>query len=73
MSREALIVGINIYECAKDLQASVKDAEAIASHLQQSGDFRVKSFYNWIKERALAKRGSSKRNPSGFVPHSRAR
>lgn len=42
MSREALIVGINIYDCAKDLQAPVKDAEAIASHLEKHGDFRLK-------------------------------
>lgn len=41
MSRDALIVGINNYQYLPGLNAPARDAEAIASHLQAVGEFRV--------------------------------
>ncbi|NJO43740.1 MAG: hypothetical protein HC865_24990 [Cyanobacteria bacterium RU_5_0] len=41
MSRDALVVGINIYQALPSLKAPAKDAEAIAEQLQTYGEFRV--------------------------------
>ncbi|NJN87492.1 MAG: hypothetical protein HC881_15765, partial [Leptolyngbyaceae cyanobacterium SL_7_1] len=41
MSRDALIVGINIYQHLSSLQAPARDAEAIAHQLQTYGEFCV--------------------------------
>lgn len=41
MSRDALVVGINTYDCLKSLNAPAADGEAIAQILQQYGEFRV--------------------------------
>ncbi|HLP90765.1 MAG TPA: caspase family protein [Nostocaceae cyanobacterium] len=43
MSRDALVVGINIYECPslRKLEAPAQDAEAIAQILEQNGEFSV--------------------------------
>jgi energy-coupling factor transporter ATP-binding protein EcfA2 len=44
MSRDALVVGVNIYDYAhlKSLNAPAEDAEAIAQMLTKYGDFRVR-------------------------------
>ncbi|MGV0023971.1 nSTAND1 domain-containing NTPase [Phormidesmis priestleyi] len=44
MSRDALVVGINLYDCEQlsNLKAPAEDAEAIAQCLTRSGDFRVR-------------------------------
>lgn len=44
MSRDALIVGINRYDCEQlsHLKAPAEDAEGIAQRLTKSGDFRVR-------------------------------
>jgi hypothetical protein len=41
MSRDALVIGINVYTHLSCLKASAEDAEAIAQHLEQQGEFRV--------------------------------
>lgn len=41
MSRDALVVGINVYTHLSGLKASAEDAEAIAQRLEQQGEFRV--------------------------------
>ena len=41
MSRDALVVGLNHYQCLPGLQAPAHDAEAIAQRLAQEGEFRV--------------------------------
>ncbi|MBD2060477.1 caspase family protein [Oculatella sp. FACHB-28] len=43
MSRDALVVGINTYQCdgLQNLSAPANDAEAIAQRLQQDGNFNV--------------------------------
>ncbi|NJM96479.1 MAG: hypothetical protein HC800_04055 [Phormidesmis sp. RL_2_1] len=41
MSRDALIVGINQYQCLPALTAPAADAEAVAARLQTQGEFRV--------------------------------
>ncbi|MCW5314416.1 hypothetical protein GTQ43_11535 [Nostoc sp. KVJ3] len=41
MSRDALVVGINMYDRLKSLNAPAADAEAIAQILQQYGEFQV--------------------------------
>jgi energy-coupling factor transporter ATP-binding protein EcfA2 len=41
MLRDALVVGINTYQYLPGLKAPAQDAEAIASQLQTSGEFRV--------------------------------
>jgi len=41
MSRDALVVGLNHYQCLPGLQAPAQDAEAIAQRLSQDGEFRV--------------------------------
>ena len=41
MSRDALVVGLNHYQCLPGLKAPVHDAEAIAQRLGQDGEFRV--------------------------------
>ncbi|EGJ35137.1 MULTISPECIES: caspase family protein [Moorena] len=42
MSRDALVVGINSYKEFERLESPAKDAEAIASLLEEYGDFRVR-------------------------------
>jgi Caspase domain/NACHT domain len=44
MSRDALVVGINLYDCEplSNLKAPAEDAEAIAQRLTRSGGFRVR-------------------------------
>lgn len=41
MSRDAVVVGINGYQYLPSLTAPARDAEAIATQLQQYGEFRV--------------------------------
>jgi hypothetical protein len=41
MSRDALVVGINIYKHLSPLKSPATDAEAIAQRLEQDGEFRV--------------------------------
>ncbi len=41
MSRDALVVGLNHYQCLPGLQAPAHDAEAIAQRLGHDGEFRV--------------------------------
>ncbi|RKZ52679.1 MAG: hypothetical protein DRR16_20685 [Candidatus Parabeggiatoa sp. nov. 3] len=42
MSRDALVVGINLYTDLNELKKPANDAEAIAQLLETQGDFRVK-------------------------------
>ncbi len=54
MSRNALFVGINCYQDEKLPNLSASDAEAIASVLEQYGDFKV-----WRLPEAIEKENSS--------------
>ncbi|MEM9809210.1 MAG: caspase family protein [Cyanobacteria bacterium P01_D01_bin.56] len=49
MSRDALIVGINQYQYLSKLTTAAKDAEAIASLLENHGNFRVRRLPEAIK------------------------
>lgn len=42
MSRDALVVGINVYDQLPNLKSPSEDAEAIAQLLERYGDFRVR-------------------------------
>lgn len=55
MSRDALVVGINVYEDEQltNLQAPAIDAEAIAKILTEDGDFRVKRIPEIVKNGSL--------------------
>ena len=55
MSRDALVVGINLYEDQQltNLQAPARDAEAIAKILTENGDFRVKRIPEIVKNGSL--------------------
>lgn len=49
MSRDALIVGVNRYQYLSKLTTAAKDAEAVASLLENHGDFRVRRLPEAIK------------------------
>ena len=55
MSRDALIVGVNLYEDEQlaNLKAPATDAEAVAQLLTDYGDFRVKRLPEIIKDNTL--------------------
>jgi hypothetical protein len=52
MSRDALVVGINMYDRLRCLNAPAADAEAVAQILQQYGDFQVTRRLPAVKDKA---------------------
>ncbi|WP_073069690.1 nSTAND1 domain-containing NTPase [Phormidesmis priestleyi] len=58
MGRDALVVGINLYDCEQlsNLKAPAEDAEAIAQCLTQSGGFRVRRLPEVIRPETQATR-----------------
>jgi len=50
MKRQALVIGINEYWHLKDLKSAVNDADAIATILEEQGNFNVKRMPNYTDD-----------------------